>query len=123
MTSLSRRIATTVVSGAIAVAALTGCGLIGGSALDCAAISSTMQEVSSNLQADEATFKASVDKLRAEANDIGDADLKQAILDYAALAEQVNAFTNDPEGNMDNIPDASNAQSMVTTIQEKCQAL
>ncbi|CAM3441365.1 hypothetical protein [Stackebrandtia soli] len=124
MKTLTRRVASVILAGGLAVASLTGCGLIGGSAFDCAAIADSMTEVSNNIQADEATFQASVTKLREEAADITDAELKQAVEDYATLAEELNTFTNNPESaDPNNIPDVSKATEMQNTFTEKCSAV
>jgi len=123
MKTLTRRVASVILAGGLAVGSLTGCGLIGGSAFDCAAVADSMQETANNIQADEATFQESVTKLREEAADISDAELKQAVEDFATISEELNKFTNNPTGDMADIPDTSRLTELQTTFSEKCSAL
>lgn len=73
--------------------AMTACSPVN-DAVDCASLVPVVTEVSNNVTNDTETLTTSTGKLRAEAETIDDAELKQAALDYADQAEQANALIN-----------------------------
>lgn len=73
--------------------AMTACSQVN-DAVDCASLVPVVTQVSNNVTNDTETLTTSTEKLRAEAETIDDAELKQAALDYADQAEQANALIN-----------------------------
>ena len=121
MSAPLRRLPAVFASAGIALASLTGCGLIGGTAVDCVLVADAMTETVNNLQADEATFGDSVGKLREEAAGIEDADLREAIETFATNAEAINAIHNNPEEIVTRDPvDIADLMAQQDVFAEKC---
>ncbi|TWJ06494.1 hypothetical protein LX16_5231 [Stackebrandtia albiflava] len=93
MARFATRMLTAAASGAIAVAAFTGCSQVN-AAVDCATVADTMMEVSTNVTGDPETLKTSTEKLRTQAEDIEDQALKQSAIDFADQADELNAVLN-----------------------------
>jgi hypothetical protein len=119
--SVARRLAVIIAGGGLALAVLTGCGAVN-AAVDCATVADTMSEVVGKVGGDTKALKESTEKLRNDAKDIEDADLKQAALDFADEAESVNAGLN---GDLQEgvSTDTSALQGSVENFTSKCNAL
>ncbi|HZE41193.1 MAG TPA: hypothetical protein VE172_20530 [Stackebrandtia sp.] len=120
MNTMVRKLAGLTLAGGLALASLSGCGLLG-NAVDCASISDEMNDTVNAVGQDD--FDSKVSTLRDKADGIDDADLKKAVMDFADLTEDLDKSTKDPGSSTGDVPDASKAQDMVETIQDKCQNL
>jgi len=78
MNRMTRRIATIVVAGAFALPALAACGAAE-QAVDCANLSGAVTESLGNIAGDPAALKEQATKLREQAADVGDQELKDAV--------------------------------------------
>lgn len=99
MNRITRRIATIVAAGAFALPVLAACGAAE-QAVDCANLSGTITESLGTLAGDPAALKEQATKLREQASDIGDAELKDSVNKLAdgfeRLAELQEKAANDP---------------------------
>ncbi|GLZ77162.1 hypothetical protein Afil01_19690 [Actinorhabdospora filicis] len=78
MNRFTRRTMTIAAAGVIALSALTACGAAE-QAMDCANLVSVVEGAAGAIGGDPSSVKAQSDKLREQANGIGDADLASAV--------------------------------------------
>ncbi|MEV0649167.1 hypothetical protein AB0I28_28325 [Phytomonospora sp. NPDC050363] len=99
MNRMTRRIATIVAAGAFALPTLAACGAAE-QAVDCANLTGTVTESIGSIAGDPAALKDQATKLREQAADVGDAELKEAVNTLAdhfdRLAELQEKAANAP---------------------------
>lgn len=116
MNSLTRRLATVALGGALAVASLSGCGMFG-TALDCGKLYSASNDVMTNIN-DPDGLKTAVEAFREAGKDINDSELKKAVNTFADEAEAAQKYSEDPMNAP--APDTAKMQDAVDVISKKC---
>lgn len=115
MHSLTRRLATVTLGGALLVGSLTGCGIFG-TAVDCGKLAAATNDVTSNMS-DADGLKNAIEKFRSAAKDIDDAELKDSVNTFADEAEKFQQYIENPTGE---VPDESKMLDAASDIEAKC---
>lgn len=119
MNSLTRRLATVTLAGALAVGSMSGCGIFG-SAIDCGKLYSAAQSVGS-AGSDPAALRTALDDLEKAAEDVSDADLKQAVKDVSTETKKsLDVLENPESADPSDVGDTKKVNAGLETIQEKC---
>ena len=119
MNPITRRLATIALGGTLAVGSLSGCGIFS-SALDCGKLNEASQHLI-DAGSDTDKMKSALDELETAADDVDDADLKQAVKDLTSETKKSMEVLDNPESaDPNDVGDTKKIESAANTIQDKC---